>query len=235
MKLSDSRHVSRIGLGACMIIAPVLFLISDVVDRHVNSDNSAKYVAQVAAHHKAHWLAGFLMLLGAMALLGALIGLGHLLRTRKPAFANVAGPIAVAGSIAMVGWATITMGADPAIARMHNRAAAVAFYHDASNSADLAPVMIAMALFMLGTIALSIGLYRARVVPRVLAVLLGLSMVGLFAVQGGTADYVASTVFLIALGGIGLTVLGRSDEEWESGAMPAAVPAAAEAPAPASA
>jgi hypothetical protein len=138
----------------------------DIVDRSVNSDNDAKYVAQVAAHHKAHWLAGFLMMLGAIALLGAVIGIGHLVRTRRPALANVAGPLAAAGTMAMMGWAVITMGVDPALGRSPNRAAMVALYHDASNSSDLAPNIVLMALFLLGVIALSVGLWRARVVPR---------------------------------------------------------------------
>jgi hypothetical protein len=235
MALSDSRHVSRIGLGTCMVAAPVLFLISDILDRNVDSDKDAKYVAQVAAHHKAHWAAGFLMLLGAMALLGAVIGVAHLVRTRKPALANVAGPIAAVGSIAMVAWATITMGVDPALGRLSNRAVAIALYHDASNSSDLIPIIILMVLFLLGTIVLAFGLYRARAVPRPLAVLLGVAMVALFANSGGGADYVASGLFLVSMGGIGVTVLGRSDEEWEAGVMPAASAAVPEAPAPASA
>jgi hypothetical protein len=197
----------------------------------VNSDNDAKYVAQVAAHHKAHWLAGFLMMLGAIALLGAVIGIGHLVRTRRPALANVAGPLAAAGTMAMMGWAVITMGVDPALGRSPNRAAMVALYHDASNSSDLAPNIVLMALFLLGVIALSVGLWRARVVPRALAAILGLSMVALFVGSDGAGQWIASALFLVGMGGIGLTVLGRSDEEWETGVMPAHEPATSEAPA----
>jgi hypothetical protein len=226
MALSDSRRVSRIGLGACMIAAPVLFTLGDIVDHSVNSDNDTKYVAQVAAHHKAHWLAGLFMLLGAMALLGAVIGIGHLVRTRKPALANVAGPLAAVGSMAMVGWAVITMGVDPALARNPNRAAMVSLYHDAQGSADLAPNIILMLLFLLGVIALCVGLYRTRAVPRTLAVILGLAMVALFAANDGGAQWIASALFLVGMGGIGLTVLGRSDEEWETGSMPAMEPPA---------
>jgi hypothetical protein len=229
MALSDSRRVSRIGLGACMVAAPLLLTAGDIVDRSVNSDNDAKYVAQVAAHHKAHWLAGFLMMLGAIALLGAVIGIAHLVRTRRPALANVAGPLAAAGTLALMGWAVITMGVDPALGRSPNRAAMVALYHDASNSSDLAPNIVLMALFLLGVIALSFGLWRARVVPRALAAILALSMVALFAGGDGAGQWVASALFLVGMGGIGLTVLGRSDEEWESGAMPASEPATTEA------
>jgi hypothetical protein len=236
MALSDSRRVSRIGLGACMVAAPLLLAAGDLVDRSVNSDNDAKYVAQLAAHHKAHWLAGFLMLLGTLALLGAVIGIGHLVRTRKPALANVAGPLATAGTLALMGWATITMGVDPALGRMPNRAAAVALYHDASNSSDLAPVLVLMFLLLLGVIALSVGLWQARVVPRALAAVLALSMIALFASNGGAGQWIASALFLIGMGGIGLTVLSRSDEEWETGAMPAVEsPATPEAPAAATA
>lgn len=231
MALSDSRRVSRIGLGACMVAAPLLFTASDIVDRHVNSDKDAKYVAQVAAHHKAHWLAGFLMMLGALALLGAVIGVAHLVRTRKPALANVAGPLAAIGTVAMSGWAIITMGVDPALGRMSNRAAAVALYHDASNSSDIAPNIILMFLFLIGVLVLSFGLYRTRVVPRVLAVLLGLSMIALFLSSDGASQWVASALFIVGMGGIGLTVLGRSDEQWETGAMPSVEPPATEAPA----
>ena len=231
MALSDSRRVSRVGLGACMVAAPLLMAAGDFLDRHVSSDNDAKYVAQVAAHHKTHWLAGFLMLLGAMALLGAVIGLAHLVRTRKPALANVAGPLAAVGSMALVGWAVITMGVDPALARNPNRAAMVSLYHDASNSSDMAPNIVLMVLFMLGVIALSVGLWRARAVPRALAAILGISMVALFLGNGGAGQVVASLLFLIGMGGIGMTVLGRSDEEWETGVMPSAPPVAPEAPA----
>jgi Domain of unknown function (DUF4386) len=224
MALSDSRRVSRIGLGACMVAAPVFFTLGDIVDRSVNSDNDAKYVAQVAAHHKAHWTAGFLMMLGAIALLGAVIGIAHLVRAHKPALANVAGPVAVVGSMAMFGWAIITMGVDPALGRSPNRAAMVALYHDASNSSDLAPNIVLMVLFLLAVIALSVGLWRARVVPRALAACLALSMVALFAASDGPGQWIASALFIAGMGGIGLTVLGRSDEEWETGSMPAAQP-----------
>ena len=40
MALSDSRRVSRIGLGACMVAAPLLFTLSDFFDRvTVNADD----------------------------------------------------------------------------------------------------------------------------------------------------------------------------------------------------
>jgi hypothetical protein len=231
MALSDTRHVSRIGLGACMVAAPVLLLVSDLVDP-ANSDNDARYVAQVAAHHKAHWLAGFLMLLGGVALLGAVLGIAHLVRTRKPALANVAGPIGAAGALAVGGWAVISMGVDPALARSPDRAAMVKLYHDASNSSDVAPNVVLFVLMMLAIIALSVGLYRARVVPRVLAVLLGLAMPLLFISNGGAMSVIAGVVFIVGMGGIGVTVLGRSDEEWETGAMPSGgEPLAPEAPA----
>jgi hypothetical protein len=125
----------------------------------------------------------------------------------------------------LFGWAIITMGVDPALARMPNRAAAVALYHDASNSSDLAPNIVLMFLFLLSVIALSFGLWRARVVPRALAACLAISMVALFVSgDGNSTQWVASTLFLVGMGGIGVTVLGRSDEEWEAGAMPAAEP-----------
>jgi hypothetical protein len=232
MALSDTRRLSRIGLGVCMVAAPLLLAASDLVDP-ADSDNDAKYVAQVAAHHKAHWLAGFLMLLGAVALLGAVVGVAHLVRTRKPALANVAGPIAAAGAMAMAGWAVVTMGVDTAIARGPDRSAMVALYHDTSNSSDVAPNVILFVLMILAVIALAVGLYRARVVPRPLAVLLGLSMPALFAGESGAAQVIASLLFIAGMGGVGVTVLKRSDDEWESGAMPAmeTPPAAPEAPA----
>lgn len=235
MALSDSRRLSRIGLGVCMVAAPLLLTASDVVDSSVNSDNDAKYVAQVAAHPKAHWLGGLLMMLGAIALLGAVIGIAHLVRTRKPALANVAGPLAAVGSMAMVGWAVITMGVDNALGRSPDRAAMVRLYHDAQSSPDLAPNIVLMALLMLGVIALSVGLWRAAVVPRALAVLLGLSMVALFVAQGGVVQWIGSGLLILGMGGIGLTVLGRSDDEWEAGVMPAAEGVGPEAPAAAAA
>ena len=167
-------------------------------------------------------------------LLGAVLGIAHLVRPRKPALANVAGPIAAVGTMAMAGWAVITFGLDDGLGRNPNRAAMVSLYHDVTNSADVAPNIVLMFLMMLAVIALSVGLYRARVVPRVLAVLLGVSMVALFmSGDGGAGQWVASALFIAGMGGLGLTVLGRSDEEWETGVMPAVQPTATPAAAPA--
>jgi hypothetical protein len=130
-----------------------------------------------------------------------------LCRSRSWLF-RTAGPIAAAGTLAMMGWAMITMGVDPAFARNPNRAAMVSLYHDASNSADVAPNII----------------------------LMGLMMLALFIANGGAGQWVASALFLVGMGGIGLTVLGRRDEDWARGAMPAAEPPVSpEAPAAATA
>jgi len=50
-------------------------------------------------------------------------------------------------------------------------------------------------------------------------------MVALFVSNSGNAtQWIASALFIAGMGGIGLTVLGRTDEEWETGSMPVAEP-----------
>jgi hypothetical protein len=235
MALSDTRRVSRIGLGACMVATPVFLAAANFFDRNISSDNDAKYIAQVAAHHKAHWVSGLCWMLAAITLVGAMLGIAHLVRTRKPALANVAGPLAAAGSMAMLGWGVLSMGVDTALARNPHRAAMVSLYHDASNSNDVAPNVLLMFILLLAIIALAVGLWQTRTVPRALAAILGLAMVAVFMSDSGAGQVVASALLLVGLGGIGLTVLGRSDEEWETGVMPSGGSAAAEAPAAASA
>lgn len=219
MTLSDTRRLSRLAFGSCMILAPLLFLASDITGR-ANSSNDAKHVAQIAAHDNAQWLSGFLLMLGVIAFIGALVGLAHLVRTRMPALANVAGPLAVVGALAMQGWATITMVVDPALGRSPDRAAMVRLYHDITHNAGAAPLIVLFLVLMFSVVGLAIGLWKTRSVPRPLSGSLALAMVAL-AFGGGTggSGWLGSLLFLFGMGGIGVDVLRRSDDQWETGTV----------------
>jgi peptidoglycan/LPS O-acetylase OafA/YrhL len=100
----------------------------------------------------------------------------------------------------------------------------VAFIDHAETATPAVFMYVLMFLigFMLGTILLGIGLYRARVVPRWAAGLIVLGMAIWIAVAFSPADnnvVAIATVWVLisaGFGAVGAGVLSMADRDWES-------------------
>ncbi len=230
MHLSDTTRLTRVVFGACLIVAPVLMFASDVLGAN-DSSNDNTYLSRVAAHPARDYLGGVAMMLGTIALVGAVLGIAHLVRTRRPALANVAGTAGVVGAFAMYGWASLTMFVEVPLAQNDNRAAMVSLYHEVGNAGWVAPNMVLMIVFFLALIALSVGLWMTRTVPRWAPALMIVAFLALFFSGGNdsVSSLIPDIVLAAAMGTIGLSVLRRSDQEWSSGSR--AADAVGEAPA----
>src|SRR3954463_5002520 len=80
--LSDAHHFRKLVAGACMMIAPLLVLVSEVI--HPAEKSNAREQLTVIAGHLDRWYVAHLVAIVAIALLvPAVLGLMHMLRERE--------------------------------------------------------------------------------------------------------------------------------------------------------
>ena len=240
LRFSDARNFGRTATGLALIVGPLLFLISSIVQPNTDHKDKLKELAAVSAHKGTYLLSGVLFLVAAIVLIFAAVGLVKLFRGPRGVTAGqVAGFLLMLGTAVTFGW--YALGAieyEMVNQKGVNRVAMAQFLHKADNTSSLLPLILAFLIgTVLGMILLGIAAWRTGVVPRWTAILLIVSgPLGFFA-NGSVASIVQNAILLIALGTLGWRVLSMSDEEWDSPRERAARPPkeapAASAPAPA--
>jgi len=217
-KLSDAHHFRKTVAGACMILAPTLFVVSAILAP--SSDNEAGPILNaIAGDPDRFYLSTVIGIAATVLLIPALLGLMHMLREKEVALGHVGGGLALLGGlmfmlfwgVTLMEWQMVREGADGAqmtalLDRFMNTTGTEVFFY------------FGLA-FTIGLVVLALGLSRARAVHWSTAVALVAGAVVLqvaFFVGNEAAYYVvAAAVLLVALGSIGLTVLSETDEEWE--------------------
>jgi hypothetical protein len=157
-------------------------------------------------------------------MLAAVLGIGHLIRTGAPRLSNVGTSLAVLGVLGHCVFAgaslmTVTMAADEA-----NREVYAELVGDFESSPAMAFAAVGLLGTVLGLVLLSIGLWRSRVAPRWVPVVLGLFLVVEFA-GSALSDYstYASLVCLgAAFGALARTVAQSPRDDWDTGVAVAA-------------
>ena len=240
LRFSDARNFGRTATGIALVVGPVLFLISSIVQPNTDHKDKLRELAAVSAHKGTYFLSGILFLVAAAVLMFAAFGLVKLFRGPRGVTAGqVAGFLLMLGSAVTFGW--YALGAieyEMVNQKGVNRAAMAQFLHKADNTSSLLPLILAFLIgTVLGLVLLGIAAWRTGLVPRWTAILLIVSGPFGFFANGRAASIVQNAVMLIALGMLSRSILSMSDEEWDSpreraSAPPADAPAAP-APAPA--
>jgi hypothetical protein len=216
--LSDAHHSRKMVAGACMVIAPLLVLVSEVI--HPAEKSSSREQLAVIARHLDRWYAAHLIALVAIALLvPAVLGLMHMLRERQVAWGHVGGGLALLGLLAVTGIVAVEGFVGWQAAAGGDRAQMVALFDRLTGTAGFVIPFIVVAFgLMLGLICLAIGLYRARVVPSWVSLFLVVAA-ACFAVELAASinafGIVAAAFLFVGLGSVGRVVLTESDEDWE--------------------
>ena len=156
--------------------------------------------------------------------LGAVLGIAHLMRRGSPALSNIGGAVAVVGTLAHAvfgGANLITLGMAQDTA---NRELYAALIEDFESSPMVAFAMAGLLGTVLGLLLLSIGLFRSRVVPRWIPVLLWSFLVVEFV---GTAlseyaSYVSAIALAFAFGALARHVWQSPESDWAGPEAPAA-------------
>jgi hypothetical protein len=240
LRFSDARNFGRTLTGLCLIAAPVIFLISDLIDPNTDNDNKVKELAGVAAHKSAYLLSGLTFLVGGILLMAAGVGVIRLFRGRKVGLGQVAGALVILGGAVTFAWYALGVAEYEMVNHAGlDQAALAKFLDTADSSSAIAPLIVCFALgTVLGLILLGIASWRRRIVPVWTAILMIVAgPLGFFA-QGKGGGIAESVVLIVALGSLGLATLRVTDEEWDAPreqqvAPPAPSVEATPAPAPA--
>jgi hypothetical protein len=213
--ISDAHHFRKMVAGFCMIMAPLLVLVGEVIRPELKSDEAAQFA--VVAQNMDSWASSHLIMFAATVLaVPAALGLMHMLRERQVAWGHMGGGMLLMGLMAIAGGIGVNMVVWQMAAGSETEMVAV-LERLTGDAAFTIPFMVLPLLAGLGLIVLAMGLYRARVVQSWMAACLAVAG-ALFIVEGvafsSTFGVVASAVLFVGLGSIGRMVWSESDDEW---------------------
>ncbi len=216
MGFSDSHHLRKTVAGACMVLAPLLFLVAFVVSPRLETEAGAQ-LSVAADNVDRYYIANLLGMIGLFLVVPALLGLMHMLRERRPMHSAVGGGLTLIGTFATM----VSMGVGFVIWEMaRNEAVSNAAVLDAllNDAGFVIPVYVVGFLAPIGALVLGHGLYSSRVVDWWMALLFALGIVLInvaFAAGVLALAIVGAALTLVGLGSIGLMVLRESDADWE--------------------
>jgi len=226
--LSKFERLRKAICGSCLIAAPALLLVGGLLHPEETTDTARQYEiisSNADRWELAHWIIAASMLL----MVGAVLGLAHQLHEQRPAEGILGGAAALVGVLALFAVAAAETVVIPELGRS-SEAGAAALYGRifAFGSTRWTVLLVAVLLLPVGLIAMSYGLYRARVARVWAAVALGLgALVFGAALPTGSAVLFAIglAAMVVGMAPIGSKMLVETDDQWEHpprlGARPA--------------
>ncbi len=216
--MATAHRTRRWIAGAGMILAPLLLLVSAIVQPTLKSGELNQLV--VIAGNLDSWYASQAIALAALAVaVPAILGLMHMLRERQWHIGTVGGALALLGvvfsagtvALSLVQWEMMRFGVPIPVT--------AAVIDDLKNTAGMQiPFLILPFAFALGMAVLAVGLAMSRAANPAVAAAIGLGAIGVpiaYAISSVTLLIVAAAVLLVGLGTTGLFLLRETDAEWE--------------------
>jgi hypothetical protein len=204
--------------GAVALVAAALLMVVSVV---LEPEFPGAFTDRLAAVDEGGTSAAVSAVTFALAQLPFIIGvlaIGHLLRDRAPVLSNVGTSLAVLGGFGHSVFGGISMAMLAMAADAPNRAV----HADLLEQIESGPAAVFMAVGLLGTVfgilLLGIGLFRARVVPRWVPILLWAFLVVEFAGSALSewASSVSAVLYLVALTATAVAVWRSPISSWEN-------------------
>src|SRR5436853_1442268 len=90
MNFSDSHHLRKMVAGACMVAAPLLFLVGFIVSPRLETGAVAQ-LKTASANVDRYYIANLLAMVGLALLIPAILGLMHMVRERRPGYGSIGG------------------------------------------------------------------------------------------------------------------------------------------------
>lgn len=219
LKINDAKNFRRTTAGLCLISAPLVGLASALITPRFTSGMGEELAA--ISEHTGRWLIGdFLTLLSFFLLIPAVFGVVHLLRARSVALGHIGGGLVLLGSYfhgAIIGFALVEV---PLVESGGGRDEMIEFANRMYESTAFSMILLPFLSFFLGWVLLAIALWRARVAPLWAAATLGVAPLSELFGPEAISPELMWTLFLIALGYLGLKILRFSDKDWERGGVP---------------
>jgi len=215
--LSNASKFRRTTAGLCLILAPLLLLISNLLQTRASVSTEA-LLGAITERAVANEISFAFAVYGFTLMVPAVIGIVHLLRHRSIALGHVGGTFLIVGMVSfafVAGTESILYiaGADPTV----NRDAVIALNERIGASIVYNIINLTEVFgYFLGTILLAIALFRAKVVSPLFPILLAAGIIARFTLASFYTGVIFSdALYFTAFASIGLFVLRQSDEEWE--------------------
>jgi hypothetical protein len=215
----DTSHFRRTLAGICLIIQPLLNLISVAISPQQSTDTSEQ-LAMIGAHPTRFLISSLLDLLWLVLLILAVLGLLHLLSSRSVLLGHIGCGFALAGAVGAAAYRGVNLGQLQVVESDLNREQVLTAFGQASLGSVVVMLISALGLIV-GYALLAVGLWRTRAAPRgasaLIVVFLVIDVVGLAAADGNKGVLlVAHTLLLVGLGWIGVRILAMSDAQWRA-------------------
>ena len=212
----DSPGFARKFAAAGLIAAPVLLLASFLFER-AYTDDSAAYLADVAANRTSHMVWAGLFALGAVLLLPGMLGTSRLLRGRRGTVGRI-GALALGVAATVIGGIilAISVAEVAMVDAAADRAQMVALYERTEDVGFAQAVfgVVWFGGFVLGSLTLAIGLLIRRVVPIWSPLLLITWLALIMFVDGRLGSILGSIAMIGAFAPIAYRIATLSDEAW---------------------
>jgi hypothetical protein len=216
----------RIGTAAALIVAPLLFLVDNLLHpEELTRGNEIEQVVVIADAYTRWQAAHAIGYVAILAFAPAVLGLAFLVRRRQPTLGLVAGGLALAGVIGLAAVITIDGFAWGIAGELSANSplgpdGAAEVLSDLQGSEWSLIYYLTPLGFIVGMLMLAIGAARQGAVPTWAAAVLALAvlMVGTETVIVSNAYFIAgATVFLVGGVAIALAILRMSDEQFAQG------------------
>ena len=218
MNLSNPTTFQRKVAGSAMIVAPIAFVIAEILHGHFEND-AGKYLDAIAANTGRWYAAHVLVLVSLVLALPAYAGVARLLQPRRPSLGNLGWVAVVPGTVALAALVGMELVAWQ-MAQVADRAQMVELWKNTAENAGIAPLILVALLWPVAWLLLGIGLFLTRLVPRWSAALVGLAQlvgfVGELAEAPKWLAVAAQVAFAVGLIPIGIRVLRRPDASWDA-------------------
>jgi hypothetical protein len=215
--LKDAHHFRKLVAGMCMVMAPLLLLVGEIVHPERKTDVGDQ-LAVIAANQDAWYAAHLLEMVAMVLFVPVILGLMHMMREREPALSHIGGGLAIVGLMATTALVSIE-GFVGWQAGAQNSPEMTALFRSLTETTGIViPVFVMSYALTLGVLVMMWGLYRAKAVPIWVAGSVAIAVLCL-AVAGTMASDALSIIgalFLaVGIGTIGRMVVSESDEDWE--------------------
>ena len=216
----------RLGTAAALIVAPLLFLIDNLLHpKEVARGNEFEQVSLIADAYERWQAAHVIGFLAIIAFAPAVLGLAFLVRRHQPGYGLIAGALALAGLLGFAAVITIDgfawgIAGELSANSPLGPAGAVEVLKDLQGSEWSLVYYLTPLGFIVGMVMLAVGAGRQGAVPMWAGALLALAvlMVGTETAIVSNAYFIAGAVVFLAGGvAVALPLLRMSDEQFAQG------------------
>jgi hypothetical protein len=212
--LSNPSQFRRTAAGVALIVAPLLFLIADIISP-AWSDDTAEYVREVADNTGAQNVSSLLYVIGFTLFVPGVIGIMHLIRGRGVTLAHIATALAVIGLGAFPALGALGI-VDALAVETLNEADHVALVESAEDEwAPIALLIIILIPALLSLILIAAALWRSGLTPVWVAIVVIASALLLVVGNSQALSVAADALMLVGFGFVGLRLLKMGNDVWD--------------------